>query len=64
MAERPSDRESRPPATPRWVKVFAVVAGVVIVLFLVLLLIGGHGPSRHGIRDQTPPASPAHELES
>lgn len=36
--------------TPRWVKVFAIIALAVIVLFVVLLLTkgpGGHGPGRH-----------------
>jgi hypothetical protein len=39
-----------PPTMPRWVKVSAVVVGVVIVLFVILQLtgIGGsHGPGRH-----------------
>lgn len=37
-------------ATPRWVKVFGIVALVVVLLFVGLLLIGGpggHGPRRH-----------------
>jgi hypothetical protein len=35
--------------TPRWVKVFGVIALVVVVLFVVVTLIRGgeHGPSRH-----------------
>jgi hypothetical protein len=36
--------------TPRWVKVFGVVALVVLLLFVVLLLTGrggDHGPGRH-----------------
>jgi hypothetical protein len=35
--------------TPRWVKVFGVIALVVVVLFVVLLLVRGgeHGPGRH-----------------
>ncbi len=42
-----------PPATPRWVKVFALIALVAVLVFLVLLLVGGeHGPGRHlGSRD-------------
>jgi hypothetical protein len=35
------------PGTPRWVKIFGAIAVAVIVLFVVLLLIGGHGPGRH-----------------
>ena len=33
--------------TPRWVKVFAVV-GVVLVVLVIVALLGGHGPGRHG----------------
>jgi hypothetical protein len=33
--------------TPRWVKVFAIV-GVVVVALVIVALLGGHGPSRHG----------------
>jgi hypothetical protein len=35
--------------TPRWVKVFGLVALIVIVLFVVVILTGGgeHGPGRH-----------------
>lgn len=32
---------------PGWVKVFGIVALVVVVLFVVLLVTGGHGPDRH-----------------
>ena len=43
--------------TPLWVKVFGIVALVFIVLLVVLLLTGGHGPGRH-----TMPAAPGHQL--
>jgi len=36
--------------TPRWVKVFGIIALIVVLLFVILLLTGGpggHGPSRH-----------------
>lgn len=35
---------------PRWVKIAAIIAGAVIVLFLVVLVFGGgeHGPGMHG----------------
>lgn len=33
--------------TPRWVKVFVGVAVVLVVLVVVLLATGGHGPGRH-----------------
>jgi len=39
-----------PPSTPRWVKVFGIIALVVILLFVILMFtgIGGsHGPGRH-----------------
>lgn len=45
-----SDAFSRPPGMPRWVKVTAIVVGVLILLFLVLQLTGlagQHGPGRH-----------------
>ena len=32
---------------PGWVKMFGIVALVVVVLFVVLLVTGGHGPGRH-----------------
>ncbi|MGH3133937.1 MAG: hypothetical protein ACRDNY_09415 [Gaiellaceae bacterium] len=38
------------PPTPRWVKVFGIVAVALILLFVVLQLAGvggGHGPGRH-----------------
>jgi hypothetical protein len=55
MADQPSspEREDRadggPTAgPPRWVKVFGIIALVLIVLVLILLLAGGnHGPGRH-----------------
>jgi ABC-type transporter Mla subunit MlaD len=43
--------EAEPPGTPTWVKVFAIVALVVVVLFVLVLLTGGHGPRRHGADD-------------
>jgi hypothetical protein len=39
-----------PPGMPRWVKVTAIIIGILVVLFIVVLLtgIGGqHGPGRH-----------------
>ena len=41
-----------PTGTPRWVKAFAVIAVVLVVLVAVMLLSGGrHGPSRHTSAD-------------
>lgn len=56
MAQRPGDgsdqsglghRESE--GMPRWVKVFGIVTGVVVLLLLAAMLIAGgqHGPRRH-----------------
>jgi hypothetical protein len=36
--------------TPRWVKVFGVIAVLGVVLLVVLLVFGGgHGPGRHAM---------------
>lgn len=44
MADTADDNAS----TPRWVKVFGIIALVVILLFVILLLTrGSHGPGRH-----------------
>ena len=43
------DRGS-PPSTPRWVKVFVIIALILVLLFVIILVtgIGGeHGPGRH-----------------
>lgn len=44
-----SERDPAPPAgTPAWVKVFAVIAVVLIAMLGVMLLSGSdHGPDRH-----------------
>jgi hypothetical protein len=47
---RNSDTDHDSTGTPRWVKVFGIVAALLILLFLVSLLAGfpgGHGPGRH-----------------
>lgn len=41
MAEITSSSENPPPPTPRWVKVFGVVALVLMALFVILHLAGG-----------------------
>jgi hypothetical protein len=55
MADAPRSPDSKPHTTPRWVKVFAII-GLVLVLLVVGLLLfgpetfgpgGGHGPGRH-----------------
>ena len=38
-------------STPRWVKVFGIIALLVVLLFVILLFTrgpGGHGPGMHG----------------
>jgi hypothetical protein len=59
MADPPRTPDSNGDSgTPRWVKVFGIIALVVVLLFVVLLLTRGpHGPGRHiGIDDRhTPP---------
>ena len=46
-------------STPRWVKVFALIGGLLVLLLVVTLLLGGgnHGPSRHNSLGTT--AAPA-----
>ncbi|GAB4080734.1 hypothetical protein GCU67_04145 [Modestobacter muralis] len=49
-ARRGHDIDGQPPGMPRWVKITAVVVGVLVLLFLVLQLTGvagQHGPGRH-----------------
>ena len=37
-----------PPPRPRWIKVLAILVGIVVLVVIVMLLIGGeHGPGRH-----------------
>jgi hypothetical protein len=42
------DRES-PPSTPRWVKVFGIIVIILVLLVVAMIFIvgGDHGPSRH-----------------
>jgi hypothetical protein len=48
-----------PPGMPRWVKVSAIVTGLLVVLVVVALAVGGgnHGPGRHGGDDGGSPAT-------
>lgn len=41
---------------PRWVKVSAIIVGVLILVAVAVMLIGGgnHGPGRHGPGGDTP----------
>jgi hypothetical protein len=55
MADPPTDPDSSEQTsgdtgTPRWVKVFGIIALAVILLLVILLLVagpGGHGPGMH-----------------
>jgi hypothetical protein len=68
MAEPPAspDHDVDSTRTPRWVKVFGIIAVVVVLLFVIMLLTGGagrHGPERHtGSRPghQTAPSGMTH----
>jgi ABC-type transporter Mla subunit MlaD len=44
-----TENDTETPRTPRWVKVFAFIGVVVVVLVVVMLIVGrgGHGPGRH-----------------
>jgi uncharacterized cupredoxin-like copper-binding protein len=58
-ARGPSPDESRPP-TPRWVKLFGVAGVVLVMLVAVLLVAGGeHGPFRHFPPVATPTVQPS-----
>ena len=47
MANRPPY-----PGTPRWVKMFGIIA-IVLVLLIALMLLTGHGPGRHNSSGDT-----------
>lgn len=58
MADPPSY-----PGAPRWVKVFGIIAGIVVLLIVAVIFIGGgeHGPGQHtpsgDAGSQAPPSS-------
>jgi hypothetical protein len=51
-----ADRGS-PPGMPRWVKVSGIIVAVLVLLVVVLLVSGGHGPRRHASGDAGSQAS-------
>jgi ABC-type transporter Mla subunit MlaD len=64
MTEDPKN-DSEAAGTPRWVKIFGLIALAVVVLAVVILVVGGgHGPSRHTSdaegSHRGPPAGVAH----
>ena len=64
MAEPPRSPHTTPPGAPRWVKVFAIIAAIVVVAIVILALAGGeHGPSRHMLGgDDLGRTPPVHSL--
>lgn len=49
MPSEPSTAPDARPPTPRWVKAFLTVSGVLLVVLIVLHLLGlGFGPHMHG----------------
>jgi hypothetical protein len=44
-----TEKDTHMVGTPRWVKVFGIIALVLVVLVVVMLVTGrgGHGPGRH-----------------
>jgi hypothetical protein len=60
-----TENDTNAARTPRWVKVFGIVALALVVLVVVMLIAerGGHGPGRHGSRGighSGPPAGVTH----
>jgi hypothetical protein len=53
--------EERPGGTPRWVKAFAAVAAVLLLVAVVVKIVGGgeHGPGRHSFTGPPPAHAPA-----
>ena len=46
----PAAPRNEPPRAPRWVRVSAIIAGILILLVVIVMLTGvggGHGPGRH-----------------
>jgi hypothetical protein len=52
-----AEKDMHTDGTPRWVKVFGIVAVAVLLVVIVMLVSGrgGHGPGRH-TDDDAPPA--------
>lgn len=49
--------------TPRWVKVFGIIALVVVLLFLILLFVRGPDGRGHGPNLHRPPSTPSVEVQ-
>ena len=52
-----------PPGLPRWVKLAAIVVGLLLLIVVILQLTGlagEHGPGMHSSLEQSPAAAPAY----
>jgi hypothetical protein len=59
-----TEKQTQTAGTPRWVKVFGIIALALLVLVVVGLIIGkgGHGPGRHAPGGHNgPPAGVTHQ---
>jgi hypothetical protein len=59
-----AEKDTQTAGTPRWVKVFGIIALLVLLLVVVALLLGkgGHGPGRHTPGGHTgPPPGVTHQ---
>jgi preprotein translocase subunit SecG len=60
-ARRASSESPHPSSTPRWVKVFGIIAIVLVLLFVIVHLtvgaLGGHRPGDHSFGDDIPPVT-------
>ncbi|WP_104062043.1 hypothetical protein [Arthrobacter sp. 4R501] len=67
MTREPNQPEHSDPAQdtltgpPRWVKVSAIAAGILLLVVVAVMLLSGgqHGPARHGFGLDAPASSPA-----
>jgi hypothetical protein len=50
-----TEKDTYTTGTPRWVKVFGIIALLLLVLVVVMLITGrgGHGPGRHATSGDT-----------
>jgi hypothetical protein len=55
-----TENDTQTAGTPRWVKVFGIIALIVVLLVVVMLIVGrgGHGPGRHALGGDGSGAAP------